>query len=127
MEVGDSETRYGQPNGFSSAIAAQEFLSRFITDTAILVVGIGLHTSLLSSFRGQLGDDVNRGYGLIERIEENTILSAGGQVLGFEPLGYEGMHFHSWLCSNEPEDVRNGFGIRQMTTVSLTSLKMLFV
>ena len=78
----------------------------------IVVVGIGLHISRLSSFRNQLDQDINHGYGLLERIEENTMLAAGGHVLGFEPLGYEGTHFHSWLCNDVPDDAHNRFGIR---------------
>ena len=107
-----AETHYWQPIGFSSAIATQEFRSRFITDPDIVVVGIGLHISRLSSFRNQLDQDINHGYGLLERIEENTMLAAGGHVLGFEPLGYEGAHFHSWLCNDVPDDAHNRFGIR---------------
>src|SRR5437667_10225967 len=69
-----AETHYRQPIGFSSAIATQEFRSRFITETDIVVVGIAHDISRLSSFSNQLHQDINNDYGLIDPIEDNTSL-----------------------------------------------------
>lgn len=100
------------PNAFLSLEMAREFWRRFVNNEEILLVGIGLHTSLLPSLYGQLEKDVNRGYGLLERIERKEPLAAGGIVLGYEPLGYEATKFHSWLCHAGGEDGRTLFGVR---------------
>jgi len=55
---------------------------------------------------------MNRGYGLIERIEARHSLAGGGKALGYEPLGYEATMFHSWLCHNIPVEAHSRFGIR---------------
>lgn len=89
------------PFGFSSfqnAIAAHT--------PPQLLLGIVLHTSLLPSLRRQRDRDINRGYGLLERVGEHQPLAGGGIVLGFEPLGFEAMSFHSWLCNYFPDNVR---------------------
>jgi hypothetical protein len=89
-----------------------ELLSRFITDGSAHVVGIGLHTSLLESFKSQQSKDVNNGLGLVELVEEKRPLAEGGVPLGYEPLGFEGTSFHSWLCHYAPNEVQKRFGIR---------------
>jgi len=38
-------------------------------------------------------------------------LDSSGEVLGFEPLGFEATKFHSWLCHNSPVDAFEKFGI----------------
>jgi hypothetical protein len=59
----------------------------------------------------QLGDDVNKGAGLVERVNRRAPLAVSGRVLGYEPLGFEAMKFHSWLCHNAPPDAKERFGI----------------
>ena len=98
-------------NFFPNLPIAQEF-HRFCTDQAVVLVGIGLHVSLLQSLKAQLGDDVNRGYGLIERVDANIPVADGGDALGYEPLGFEATKFHSWLCHNAPVEAHKQFGIR---------------
>lgn len=75
-----------------------------------LLVGIGLHASLLSWVNEQLDRDINHGYGLVERVEQGLPLSPGN-VLGFEPLGFEATSFHSWLCNYFPDCVKNDLNI----------------
>jgi hypothetical protein len=89
-----------------------ELLERFITDPAARVVGIGLHTSLLESFHSQLTKDINQGLGLAELVTQKLPLAEGGVPLGFEPLGFEGTHFHSWLCHGTPDEAFKHFDIR---------------
>jgi hypothetical protein len=55
---------------------------------------------------------VNHGYGLVERVDANIPVAGGGEVLGYEPLGFEAAKFHSWLCHNAPLDAYKLFGIR---------------
>jgi hypothetical protein len=97
---------------FSEVDPALELRGRFITDTSTHVVGIGLHTSLLESFESQLSKDVNKGYGLVELMNEKRSLADNGRPIGFEPLGFEGTKFHSWLCHYAPDEVYKRFGIR---------------
>ena len=89
-----------------------ELLDRFITDSSVRVVGIGLHASLLESFKSQQSKDVNNGLGLVELVDEKRPLAENGVPLGYEPLGFEGTCFHSWLCHYAPDEVHKRFGIR---------------
>jgi hypothetical protein len=100
------------PNAFLSLPIAKEFVQRFVSDNEVQIIGIGLHTSLLSSFYGQLEKDMNRGYGLVDRVDRKELLADGGSPLGYEPLGYEAVHFHSWLCHYAPDETEKLFGIR---------------
>lgn len=90
------------PFGFSSFAVASAFYERFAPP--VLLVGIGLHTSLVPLLKDQRTRDINKGYGLIERIGQHQCLSPG-EVLGFEPLGFEAMSFHSWICNDFPDSV----------------------
>ncbi len=87
-----------------------------------MVVGIGLHSSLLTSFKGQVEKESNKGLGLLERIERNEPFAGGGVTLGYEPLGFDAMHFHSWLCNFSPEEIGKKLGIRMNENGLLSSL-----
>jgi hypothetical protein len=100
------------PFGFSNIEDAQEFYKRFLCTDVALVVGIGLHDSLVESFKNQLEKEANRGLGLLERIERKEALASGGINLGYEPLGFNAMHFHSWLCNYSPEEIEEKLGVR---------------
>lgn len=89
-------------NAFVSLSIAKTFYRACENRETVALVGIGLHPSLLTSVYAQQDKDVNRGYGLLERLELKAPL-APGEVLGYEPLGYDGMHFHSWLCHDAPK------------------------
>jgi len=97
-------------NEFTRAVLEHGYLSNFFPtlpvarafhrqsrDKNVLLVGIGLDPSLLPSLRAQLMDEINHGHGLIERVDAMIPIAGGGEVLGYEPLGFEGMTFHSWL------------------------------
>jgi hypothetical protein len=97
---------------FRDVEPALELRGRFVTDASTRVLGIGLPTSLLDSFESQLPKDVNRGIGLAELVNQRLPPAEGGNVLGFEPLGFEATKFHSWLCHDAPDKVYQRFGIR---------------
>lgn len=99
------------PIGFSSIEDAQGF-RRLSSDNAVIVVGIGLHDSLIASFKRQLEKESNKGLGLLERLERRETLRRGGVELGFEPLGFNAMHFHSWLCNYAPEEIEEPLAVR---------------
>jgi hypothetical protein len=100
------------PNAFASATMAQEFSKRFVTRDRAATIGIGLHKTALPSFNAQLNKDVNRGLGLVERLQRGQALPDGGTLQGYEPLGYSGMHFHTWLCHISADEVNSRLGIR---------------
>ena len=104
-----SEPAHVMPFGFSSFAIASAFHEQMTAPT--LLVGIGLHSSLLPSLEAQRSQDVNNGYGLMERIEQRQTLRQG-EILGFEPLGFYAMSFHSWLCGYFPEKVNKELQIR---------------
>jgi hypothetical protein len=109
------------PFGFSSLSAAREFYVRFIPGNEILILGSGLHESLLPSLDEQKHRDINRGFGLVERIHRRQAV-APGTVLGFEPLGFEAVSFHSWLCNDFPEEVNKKLGIQPGPNGLITDL-----
>jgi hypothetical protein len=106
------ETGSLEANAFPNLFVAQEFYRECADKSEIVLLAIGLESSLLPSLHGQLEEDVNRGYGLIERVEQNHPLGRGGEPLGYEPLGYDALGFHSWLCHNAPVEAYERFGIR---------------
>ncbi len=89
-----------------------ELRTRFMNKPETHVVGLGLHADLLSSFKSQLDKDVNKGLGLVELIEQERPLTEGGSCLGYEPLGFCGTSFHSWLCHYAPDEAFRLFGTR---------------
>lgn len=100
------------PFSFSSLEVAQQFHQRFHCADAAMIVGIGLHNSLEKSFKDQLPKESNRGLGLVERLERKEPMARDGASLGFEPLGFDAMHFHSWLCNYTPEEIEEKLGVR---------------
>lgn len=96
---------------YSEVQPAMELRRRFVGDASTHVLGIGLHESLHNSFESQLGKDANRGFSLLELVNEKRPPAAGGRALGFEPLGFYGTSFHSWLCHYAPDKVHKRFGI----------------
>ena len=111
------------PNAFLTLAMAREFVQRFVVDNAVCIIGIGLHTSLLPSFYRQLEKDMNRGYGLVDRVDRKDLLADGGSLLGFEPLGYEAVHFHTWLCNSTPDETEKLFGVRPNQNGLITKLE----
>jgi hypothetical protein len=99
-------------NFFPSLSIGQNFYRYCADKDLVVLIGIGLERSLIPTLHAQLHDDVNEGYGLIERVNANIPLERGGNVLGYEPLGFDATRFHSWLCHNAPVDAYDRFGIR---------------
>lgn len=96
---------------FPTLQIARAFYRACEDKSTIALVGIGLERSLLASFYAQRNDDVNRGYGLFERVDKNVELEAGGEALGYELLGFEATKFHSWLCHNSPVEAKEKLGV----------------
>lgn len=109
-------------NAFPSFAVAQTFYRHCANKTEVALVGIGLHRSLLPSLYAQRSDDINRGYGLLERVELNNPLAHGVEALGYEPLGFDATSFHSWLCHNAPIKALEVFGIQPNSKGLIESL-----
>jgi hypothetical protein len=99
-------------SAFPNLSIAQSFYRHCSDRNLVVLVGIGLERSLVPALHLQLRDDVNHGYGLIERVNANVPLERGGKLLGYEPLGFDATKFHSWLCHNAPVEAYDRFGIR---------------
>jgi hypothetical protein len=99
-------------NAFPSLSVAQQFYENSTDKPQVMLVGIGLHPTLLRSLLSQRSADVNNGYGLLERVELGNRLDETGTSLGFELLGYSGTHFHSWLCHDATRETFQQFGVR---------------
>ncbi len=123
VELFTSTEQPHHSNAFPNFAVAREFYRHCVDKNSIALLGIGLEPSLVDSFRSQLVDDVNHGYGLEERVMLNNRLATGGTPLGFEPLGYEGTKFHSWLCHNAPVKALQKFGVRTNPTGFIDSLE----
>jgi hypothetical protein len=48
----------------------------------------------------------------LKRVQQNDLLPGGGSVRGYEPLGFCGGSFHTWLCNISPDEVNGHLGIR---------------
>ena len=111
-EFSEAARKDGWSNAFADLSIARRFFEASTTGDQIAIIGIGLNQSVLPELQSQLNDDVNKGAGLIERVNRCTQLATNGRALGYEPLGFEAMKFHSWLCHNEPSNADKQFGIR---------------
>ena len=114
--------RHHITTAFPTLSTAQDFYRASNDKTSTALIGIGLHHSLLPSLYQQRGDDVNGGYGLIEGIEDKRPLAVGGEALGYEPLGYCGTKFHSWLCHYYPEQAWKRLAVRPNVSGFIDSL-----
>ncbi len=89
----------GWGGGFNSVDLARQFAQQFLPNSIeIILIGIGLHRELVNTFlkeEGPLGIQ-----GTYEALSQGKSLELGGEVMGFEVLGYEGGGFHSWLCNS---------------------------
>ena len=93
--------KIGWPVVFYSLDTARQFAQSFLThDTDLVLVGIGLqpeHAALL--LLEEKPPDNHGTPGIYEALGQNLGLESGGEVLGFEVLGYDWGAFHSWLCN----------------------------
>lgn len=106
------------PFGFCSFVSASVYHARLTPPT--ILVGIGLHKSLTRLIEVQRSRDIGYGNGLVQRMARRRRLRAG-RVLGYEPLGFEAISFHSWVCNWFPERVEKDLGIRPAANGFLSS------
>jgi hypothetical protein len=104
----------GWPVVFYSADVARHFARKFLpNDDEIVLIGVGLQRDLVNEFLEEEKPSTGHGVpGVYEALSRGESLEAGGEVLGFEVLGYEWGGFHSWLCNGLEVDGYREFKIR---------------
>ena len=106
--------KIGWPVVFYSLETAREFAQSFLPhETELALVGIGLRPEFAAFLLREEKPPENHGTpGIYEALSRGWSLEAGGEVLGFEVLGYEWGGFHSWLCNGLEVDTYREFNIR---------------
>ncbi|MGG0177500.1 hypothetical protein [Gottfriedia acidiceleris] len=99
-------------NVFTTIEIAREFLSKFLSHlTDAKIIGIGLPEEYVEEFIEFENNPKEKQYGieqlLLHRI---TIEESDSKLLGYEVIGFEGVEFHSYLCSGLEKDYKNLFG-----------------
>jgi hypothetical protein len=104
----------GWPVVFYSLETARKFAQRFLpNDSDLALIGIGLLPQLATLLLREEKPPDNHGTpGIYEAIGQGISLEPGGEVLGFEVLGYEWGGFHSWLCNGLEVDSYREFNVR---------------
>lgn len=96
----------GHPNVFFSVAIAREFVQTFFNDHQDLVIlGIGLHQDLVQTFlaENEQSRPGERTDGIVTMLGKNKQLASGGFAKGFEVLGKEYSHLHTWMCNARNE------------------------
>jgi hypothetical protein len=119
----------GYPNVFYNPNSAHEFVTEFLSHRDdILLVGIGLHHTLLESFltatvaeKKRLNPNGTRmdwDLNLNERVGVDRVLSTGEplppgeHILGFDIAAYTVQFVCSWLCTCGEFDLEEQFGLK---------------
>ena len=113
---------------FTSVGLAREFLHAFFPQNHDLaLIGVALHKDKINEFleagkednRAHIGmptgkpwEEGDDGYGVYNTILRKKPLEPGGEVLGFELLGYSYGDFDSWLLHDLPNECFQQLGIR---------------
>ena len=106
--------KIGWPVVFYSLETARKFAENFLPhDSDLALLGIGLESELAALLLREEKPPENHGTpGIYEALRRGLSLEVGGEVLGFEVLGYEWGGFHSWLCNGLEVDSYREFNIR---------------
>jgi hypothetical protein len=104
----------GWPVVFYSLKTARRFAQEFLPDNdEVVVLGIGLTREFANVLLQEEKPPDNHGIpGVYEALGKGLGLESGGEILGFEVLGYEWGGFHSWLCNGLEVDSYREFNIR---------------
>jgi hypothetical protein len=106
-------TRSWAPNVAFARSVIHDFLDQFVEDaTELVILGCGRsaehRTLLLEHARSPAGLGE---YGVLEMLERNVPLEAGGRVLGYEPVSYEYGLEHSWTCNALETEAQARLGV----------------
>ena len=106
---------------FYSVEGVRRFIQQFEVPTEELhIIGIGLpqQSDIVDYYMASCS--TTKDYGTEKLIQQKSLLEAGGQLLGFEILSYDGYgsFSHSWLCSGLHSDRLKRRLIRMVFQVS---------
>jgi hypothetical protein len=108
------DVAFGWPSCFYSLDAAKGFAADFLAGaTGLRLVGLGLHEKHVASFveESQPREPREGAPGIATQLAREQPLAPGGELLGWEPLGWD-HGFHSWLCNGLEREVARERGIR---------------
>lgn len=96
----DAGDDIGYPDTFYTLEGARRALHAFFPEeNDLLLLGVALHKDRLNDFLEKHADSGDS-YGVYENLSRRQMIEPGGELLGFDVLGYgEGIN-HSWLCYN---------------------------
>jgi hypothetical protein len=123
------EKAFGWPGVFLTLEAARDALARFLPDSDLVVIGIGLPQQYRERFIGnamppppQPGFSPMGKSGHLVAIESSGPMPPAAAILGYEPLNLMGGQIdHSWLCNGLENYVATNLGIRPGPTGLLQS------
>jgi len=103
----------GWPVVFYTVDMALDFARRFLhISEDLALVGIGLRQEDASDWLVEEEPRESEGTpGIYEALSMGHALESGGEVIGFEVLGYDMGSFHSWLCNGLEVDCYRAFNI----------------
>ena len=104
---------WGFPMWFRDLDTARECVARFVTDrTGLTLLGVELPQDQVASVLAAHPDvDGIATDGIVLHLRDHRSPVAGGEVLGYEPLGLNHGSFHSWLCHDLEPLVHDRLGI----------------
>ena len=105
----------GYPNALLTVDTARDLLRRFpINRNGWKLLGLGLRRDNAASFVAEYAPTRENELlpDIAQAISRELALDPGGQVIGYEVLGWEVDGFHSWFCSLSEKDVSLGLGVR---------------
>jgi hypothetical protein len=92
--------------------AARSFLEEFSPTVEVEIVGLGLSADLVQGVLDENPDVPGLGtLGYVACLRKREPLAPGAKVLGFELLGEDTGHFHSWLCNDLEPELRTRLGV----------------
>jgi hypothetical protein len=126
VTAGLQSGKLGWPGMFLSLSTARAFAHEWLESTdGLALLGIGMQAQFVATFlrEGAPGGAAARAWGqdvaspgtpaVYAAVRKGRSPARGGQALGFELLGYDGMEgFHSWLCNGLDRSVYAQLGIR---------------
>lgn len=99
-------------NVFTTIDIAREFLSKFLSHLIeAKIIGIGLTEEYVEEFIKFENNPEEKQYGIEQLLLRRIpIEESDSKLLGYEVLGFEGVEFHSYLCSGLEKDYKNHYG-----------------
>ncbi|MGH9887096.1 MAG: hypothetical protein ACREBE_16340 [bacterium] len=113
VTAGFNEDKFGWPNVVKSADALADLLDLLPRSREWVTLGLALHRNHAAEFLEENAPRDGQGAGgVYDILVKKRSPPTGGIILGFEPLGFECGHAHSWLCNALEKECFQALGIR---------------